>query len=258
MSSRIVEAAAIVLAFLVFRRCPPQRAASIPGPPLIVAGDFHAHSGAPSEVFDNGRRDLAKALVSIGFAESNIQQYSTEPAADKDTHPGLSDRTAIYDGFTRLARQTSGGCFLYFTSHGNAAGILVGNELVTPHAIAQLVDDACADKATVVVISACYSGVFVPALASDTRMVITAARRDRSSFGCGEANQYTFFDHCMLESLPLTPNFAALGVEVQDCVAAREKADGVGPPSEPQVSMGSAVVSALGSTAYNFPPKPAP
>ena len=31
---------------------------------IVVAGDFRAHSGAPSEVFDNGRRDIAKALVS--------------------------------------------------------------------------------------------------------------------------------------------------------------------------------------------------
>ena len=35
---------------------------------VVVAGDWRAHSGAPSEVFDNARRDVARSLVSAGFA----------------------------------------------------------------------------------------------------------------------------------------------------------------------------------------------
>src|SRR5258708_20480978 len=84
---------------------------------VVVAGDAHAHSGEPSEVFDNGRRDIAKALTAIGFAQSHILQYSTQPAKDQETHPGNSDTDAIYMGFNRLAHQASGGCFIYFTSH---------------------------------------------------------------------------------------------------------------------------------------------
>ena len=121
---------------------------------VIVAGDAHAHSGAPSEVFDNGRRDIAKALTQIGFAQSRILQYSTEPAKDQETHPGNAATETIYAGFKRLAQQAGGGCFVYFTSHGAPSGILVGNQIVTPRAIAQLVDDSCADKMTVVIISA--------------------------------------------------------------------------------------------------------
>src|SRR2546430_4254009 len=42
---------------------------------LVVAGDSRAHSGAPSEVFDNARRDLVTALKQMGFAENHIQQF---------------------------------------------------------------------------------------------------------------------------------------------------------------------------------------
>jgi len=218
---------------------------------VIVAGDAHAHSGAPSEVFDNGRRDIAKALAAIGFSPGRILQFSTQPAKDPETHPGNADNDAIYSGFKRLAQQAGGGCFVYFTSHGAQSGILVGNSLVTPRAVAQLVDDSCADKMTVVFISACYSGVFIPALQRDTRMIMTAARKDRTSFGCGETNQYTFFDECVVKSLPGAPSFPGLASMVQSCVAQREKEEMATPPSEPQVSIGSAVAGSL-ATAYEF------
>src|SRR5712671_72213 len=97
---------------------------------LVVAGDSRAHSGAPSEVFDNARRDLATALKQMGFAENHIQQYSTRPELDPTTKPLKSDAQEIYVNFKKLAQQTTAGCFIYFTSHGAPLGIIVGNVLV--------------------------------------------------------------------------------------------------------------------------------
>lgn len=218
---------------------------------IVVAGDYRAQSGAPSEVFDNGRRDIVKALARLGFSEGNILQFTSKPDGDPETNPARAETDAIYQSFTRLARQTSGGCFLHFTSHGAPQGILIGTQLMTPRAFSQLVNDACSDKITVAIISACYSGIFIPALRADTRMIFTAARPDRTSFGCGEADEYTFFDQCVLESLPKSENFPVLAYNTQDCVAAREKANGALPPSEPQVYVGAAVEAAL--RAYSFP-----
>ena len=45
---------------------------------VLVAGDFRAHSGAPSKVFDNGRHDLAQAFAKIGFAPANMLQLSVD------------------------------------------------------------------------------------------------------------------------------------------------------------------------------------
>ena len=167
-----------------------------------------------------------------------------------ETVPLRSDMETVDTEFRKLARQSSGGCFLYFTSHGAPQGILIGNNLVAPNVIAQIVNDACADRMTVVVVSACFSGVFVPALRTENRMILTAARPDRTSFGCGEANVYTFFDQCFLESIPQSRDFPMLAGKVQDCVATREVAEGATPPSEPQVSIGFNISQSL--TAYSF------
>ena len=71
--------------------------------------------------------------------------------------------------------------------------------------LAEIVDSACpASKPTVLIISACYSGSLIPTLSGPNRMIITAARSDRSSFGCQEENEFTFFDK------KITPSFYAL------------------------------------------------
>ena len=217
---------------------------------IVVAGDFRAHSGAPSEVFDNGRRDLAKALMSMGFVQSHIKTFSVRPETDMETNPLRSDMETIETEFRRLARQSSGGCFIYLTSHGAPQGILIGNTIIDPRTIARLVNDACADRMTVVVVSACFSGVFIPALQTENRMILTAARPDRTSFGCGEANMYTFFDQCVLESIPQSRDFPVLATKVQDCVAQREVAEGATPPSEPQVSIGYNIAQSLSAYAF--------
>jgi hypothetical protein len=48
-------------------------------------------------------------------------------------------------------------------------------------------------KNRVVVVSACHSGSFIPALADPRTMVIAAARADRSSFGCSDKRTWTYF-----------------------------------------------------------------
>ena len=217
---------------------------------IVVAGDFRAHSGAPSEVFDNGRRDITKSLEGLGFVPSHIKQFSVKPEQDTANNPLRSTMETVDTEFRKLARQSSGGCFLYFTSHGAPQGILIGDNIVAPNVIAQMVNDACGDRMTVVVVSACFSGVFVPALRTENRMIITAARPDRTSFGCGEANVYTFFDQCFLESVPQSRDFPMLAGKIQDCVRQRETAEGATPPSEPQVSIGFNISQSL--SAYSF------
>ena len=72
-------------------------------------------------------------------------------------------------------------------------------------------------------------------------MILTAARADRSSFGCGSADRYPYFDDCFLHVFPTAHDFAALGPAVQACVAKREVETGMAPPSEPQLSIGAAL-----------------
>jgi hypothetical protein len=208
---------------------------------VVVAGDFRAHSGGPSEAFDNARRDVTTALAKAGFEAGNIRQFSTRPERYPDARPGRSDIASIYAGLEAAAKTAKGGCLFYLTSHGAPQGAMLDEMVLLPTVLEGVLNETCAERPTVAVISACYSGVFVPQIQAPNRMILTAARRDRTSFGCGEDDKYPYFDDCFLQSLPRAQDFADLGKVVRTCVADREKAEGAKPPSEPQVWIGPAL-----------------
>jgi len=85
---------------------------------------------------------------------------------------------------------------LILTSHGSPAGLAVKagrvTQTLTPsHLAAMLARTGMRYK--VVVISACYSGVFIPRLANPDTLVITAADADHPSFGCRDKAKWTYF-----------------------------------------------------------------
>jgi hypothetical protein len=160
---------------------------------VVVAGDWHAHDGQPRAIFDNARRDVAQDLAGLGFSPRNVETFSARPGA---THPATL--RAIGMALWRMGRRARSGCLLYFTSHGAPDGTLLGNSVVAPRTLGAMIDDVCGEKPTVVVLSSCFSGVFVPALARPDRIVLMAARRDRNSFGCGQTDRYPYFDKCVL------------------------------------------------------------
>jgi hypothetical protein len=162
-----------------------------------------------------------------------------------DANPGHSDPGTIATALWDLSNRTNGGCLAYFTSHGSPDGIAMNDDVFPPEKMAKIVGNACGERPTVVIVSACFSGVFVPALAAPNRLVLTAARRDRTSFGCGETDRYTFFDSCVMQSLKPSGDFVDLARDVQTCVAAREKREHVDYPSEPQLYVGTAVAKEL-------------
>ncbi len=221
---------------------------------IVVAGDWHAHSGEPSEVFDNARRDLTKAFVSAGFSPANISQFSVRPEHYPKETVLKSGPQSVHDRMLALSKQAAGGCLIYFTSHGAPTGVVVDTEIWGPDSVGDFVDEACAGRPTVVVVSACFSGVFVPALEGPNRMVLTAARPDRTSFGCGQADRYTYFDGCFLQSMPQAHDFTTLALSTRECVARLEVATHATPPSEPQISIGAQLRPMLPLYAFQAPP----
>jgi hypothetical protein len=208
---------------------------------LLVAGDYRAHSGAPSKVFDNGRRDLAQAFAKIGFSKANMVQFSV----DYDEGTEHADITEIANALQAVAARAKDGCLIYFTSHGVPEGIIVGDAVLRPGQMRDIVNNACGSRPAVIVMSACFSGAFVAPLQADSRIIMTAARPDRTSFGCGEMDEHTFFDDCFLRAMPMASDFPGLGGLVQQCVAEREVQMKATPPSEPQVNVGPGVVFTL-------------
>jgi len=210
---------------------------------IVVAGDWHAHDGSPSEIFDNARRDVSAALINIGFDPNNIMQFSVRP----ERYPGTlnADAAGIANSLWDLSNRTSGGCLLYFSSHGAPSGLVLGDTILNPDKLASIISNACGNRPTVVVISACYSGVFVGDLQGPDRMVVTAARPDRTSFGCGSLNKYPYFDTCFLNSIGDAHDFQTLAIHAKACVAKMEKDTKMSPPSDPQISVGSQIAGKL-------------
>jgi len=86
--------------------------------------------------------------------------------------------------------------FLILTSHGSRAGLAVKagrlTQTLTPSNLADMLARTGV-RHKVVVISACYSGVFIPRLANPDMLVITAADADHPSFGCQDKAKWTYF-----------------------------------------------------------------
>lgn len=220
---------------------------------VVVAGDWHAHSGGPTEAFDNARRDVSTSLERMGFSAANIRQFSVRPERYPDAKPAKAELGSIFTTLRETAEQARGGCLVYFTSHGAPQGAVLDQGLLPPAMLGAVVDRACPDRPSIVVISACFSGVFVPILASSNRMILTAARPDRTSFGCSESDKYPFFDDCFLQSASTAPNFMALASAIRRCVAAKEFETGMSPPSEPQMWVGPALAPMLPLYAFTRP-----
>jgi len=208
---------------------------------VLVAGDYRAHSGAPSKVFDNARHDLAQAFAKFGFKTANMVQFSVD-YDDGTQHTGVPEIAAALQAAASRAKD---GCLIYFTSHGTPDGMLIGDAILSPAQMRDMVNSSCGNRPSVIVMSSCYSGQFVTPLAGDNRIIMTAARPDRTSFGCGEMDHYTFFDDCFLRAMPMAGDFPGLGHMVQECVATREQQMKATPPSEPQVNVGSQVIFTL-------------
>ena len=86
--------------------------------------------------------------------------------------------------------------FLILTSHGSPDGLAIKagrlTQMLTPSRLADMLAKTGV-RHKVVVISACYSGVFIPRLASPDVLVITAADADHPSFGCEDKARWTYF-----------------------------------------------------------------
>jgi hypothetical protein len=86
--------------------------------------------------------------------------------------------------------------FLILTSHGSPAGLAVKagrlTQTLTPSNLADMLARTGV-RHKVVIISACYSGVFIPLLANPDLLVITAADANHPSFGCEDKAKWTYF-----------------------------------------------------------------
>jgi len=85
-------------------------------------------------------------------------------------------------------------------------------------------------------------------------LVLTAARSDRSSFGCGNDSAATYFGRAwLIDALNRTPDFIAAFAQAKDEIATWERQDQL-TPSEPQMAVGKGIAEQLGEWRRGLKP----
>lgn len=140
---------------------------------------------------------------------------------------------------------------VYLASHGSRNHVLTVSmpplevSPLTAPALRALLDSS-GIKWRIVVISACYSGGFIDALKDDYTLVLTAADTNRTSFGCGNESDATYFGEALFQQ-GFAQVDSVLGAfdAAKARIAEREAAIGFKPPSNPQIFVGPAMAAKL-------------
>lgn len=147
---------------------------------------------------------------------------------------------------------------LFVTAHGAPdAGIAYhdgdqGFGVLSPARLAALLD-GLGIRNRLLLLSACYSGAFVPRLMSDTTAILTAASATRSSFGCRAENDWTFFGDALLNhALRKAQPLADAATEARQRIIGWER-EGRLDPSHPQVTIGDGVARWLAPLEARMP-----
>ena len=137
--------------------------------------------------------------------------------------------------------------FLFITSHGYSDHEIALEfwplrfAVLNPEVLRGILDES-GIKWRVVVISACYSGGFIEPLRKDDTIVITSAAADKSSFGCDDLNDWTYFGKAFFaDALRKENDLAKAFDEAKQSIARREQEENVDVASEPGIFLGPAM-----------------
>ncbi len=135
--------------------------------------------------------------------------------------------------------------FVILTSHGSPDGLAVTagrrlTETLKPSRLAEMLERTGV-RHNVVIISACYSGVFIPPLVNADTLVITAADANHASFGCQDKAKWTYFGDAFFNvALRRATTLKDAFLVARSLVLKRELRQGF-EPSHPQMAGGANV-----------------
>lgn len=225
-----------------------------PGVPEVYFVGF-APDGS-QDVFLNEMR-YVKGLFhdSLGSAGRSIALANSETALDELP---IASLTNLERALARVGERMNADedvLFLYLSAHGDHEHRLSASQ--PPLALAQLTPTALARmlqrtavKWRVIVVSACYAGGFIEPLRDQNTVVIAAAAPDRTSFGCEQGREFTYFGEAYFrEALAKTRSFIGAFETARDIVARREAREQL-EPSLPQMWAGAAIRERLKHFAH--------
>ena len=224
-----------------------QRPADLPAAAFFVgfAGQGEQHVFA-SEI------SLARKVFAEKFGSAQRSVLLVNDQRDLETLP-LATPTALryaLNGIAARMRLDSDVLFLSLSSHGSSDGaIMVSNGMHTMNDLS--VDDLAAAlresriKWRVIVVSACYAGKFIAPLRDENTIIIAAAAADRTSFGCSDDRDLTYFGEAFYrDSIPAATDLQTAFQKASAEIAEREKKEKK-TASNPQAYFGRALVEHL-------------
>jgi hypothetical protein len=140
--------------------------------------------------------------------------------------------------------------FLSISSHGTDDPAIVVSNSELP--LQDLTDEDLADalresgiKWRVIIISSCYAGGFIESLRDPQTIVITASAADRTSFGCSNDRDLTYFGEAFYrDALPTARSLREAFDTAKTAIAARERREHVD-ASNPQAYFGAKIQAKL-------------
>jgi len=165
----------------------------------------------------------------------------------------LASVTALNYALQGLAERMDTGkdvLFLSISSHGSQEpSIAVSNSgFPLTSLTAEDLEEALHESGIqwrVIVLSACYAGGFIDALRDPKTIVITAAAKDRTSFGCSNDSDLTYFGEAFYrDALPGAKSLRDAFEAAKKAIAAREHREHE-TPSNPQAYFGAEIEAKL-------------
>src|SRR5215475_4249840 len=229
-----------LLASVVFFAAGSISAAENSNVTVLAFGLFGAQS-----VFESEAKGAASIVAQRLGANAVIVRANTKRRGDV-TVASLGD--ALQSAGERMDRD-SDVLFLILTSHGSQDGVAVQAgrrvETLSPADLTDMLNRAGV-RHRVVIISACYSGVFLGPLANDDTLVITAADSDHSSFGCRDKVKWTYFGDAFFNTaLRYATDLKSAFATARNLVSQREMRYGL-VSSNPQIAGGKNIDILLG------------
>ncbi len=233
----------------------------ITGRPNLYVLAFGADGG--EDVFRNEAEYAGKLFPERFGAGTHVLVLENNPTS-LEKHPlaTWSNLEASLDGLADVMKPDEDILLVYLTTHGGEDHSLLVD--MDPLPLDQIGAPDLGDilkkrpfKWKVVVVNACYSGGFVPTLHGPGTLVLTAARADRSSFGCGTDSDITYFGRAWLvDALNRTPDFMEAFKLAAGEIAQWEQKDRL-TPSEPQMDVGAGIADQLALWRKHITPGPA-
>jgi hypothetical protein len=230
-----------------------QRLADIaPQRPGVVDLYLLAFAGDGSERVFRNEVEYAQRLFDQRFGTRGRSLVLANSETEPEAHPlaSIGNLRLALRGLAERMDVEEDVLLLFLTSHGSEEHELyVGLQPLPLDQIDALNLRAALDEAgirhRVLVVSACYSGGFIPLLEGPDTLILTAARADRSSFGCGADSDISWFGQAfMAEALNAETDFVAAFERARKAIRQRERENGF-TASHPQIRVGEGIGETL-------------